>query len=58
MDIELPSPIEGSALLTYIDNYGIEHDALIIGYLMPYNEVDVSIITADEGGLVIEVENK
>jgi len=58
MDIELPCPIEGSASLTYIDNSGVKHDAIIIGYLMPYNEANVTVINADENGLVVDVEEK
>ena len=55
-DFDIPYEGEGSALLVYVDENNVEHKEIIIGYLMPYNEVFVTINSADENGLSIEVE--
>ena len=55
-DFDIPYESEGSALLVYVDENNVEHKEIIIGYLMPYNEVFVTINSADENGLSIEVE--
>ena len=59
MNVKLPfDDIEGAATLTYTDEFGIDHEVVIIGYLMPYNEIDVTIISADENGLIVDLKSK
>lgn len=58
MDVHLPVVSDSSALLTYSDESGNDHHAMIVGYLMMGHEVDVTLISADEDGLVIEALEK
>ena len=55
MQVSLPAIVEASAVLTYTDEFGIDHHASVIGYLMFDHEVSVTIIQADKDGIVIEV---
>jgi len=52
----LPYLGEGSALLCFMDDDGIAHEELIIGYLMPSNEVHVIVHQADTFGFVVSVK--
>jgi hypothetical protein len=58
MYVKLPVFGEASVYLTYTDEFGIDHNASVIRYLMLKHEVDVTIISADKDGLIVELESK
>lgn len=57
MVVDFPVVGEDAVVLTYTDELGLDHNASVIGYLMGYDEVNVTIISADKDGLIIEMDN-
>jgi len=57
MVVDFPVVGEDAVVLTYTDELGIDHNAPVIEYLMGYDEVNVTIISADKDGLIIEMDN-